>query len=340
MTGPWPRAVGAGAMVAGEVIAGPLTEAGHALTRPECVLAFRSGDLITSRRAAGVSRIHPDGRVTKLGAHPALDGTEFVPNGLAYDRDGIVVANLGPAGGVWLLRWDGSLLALAREADGVPLTSANFVLRDTEDRTWVSVSTRRAPWTLAYHAGQGDGFIALLDHRGCRVVADGLSFTNETRLDPAGRYLYVAETFAARVSRYRLSAGGDLGDRETFAVLGAGAFPDGIAFDRSGHLWVTSVVSNRLYRIAPDGRYAVVLDDGDPATISWVLAALAGSSMGREHFYTQPPDRMGNLTSIAFGGPDLSTAYVGSLLGSSLVSFRTGVPGVPPVHWEAALPSF
>ena len=335
MTGAWRAAV-----LADPDSAGSLTEVGRSLERPECVLAFRSGDLIASRRAAGVSRIHPDGHVSLLGAHQTVDGEEFAPNGLAYDPDGIVVANLGPAGGVWLLRWDGTLEAIAREADGVPLTSTNFVLRDGTGRTWVSASTRQVPWTRAYHRGQGDGFLALVDNDGCRLVADGLAFTNETRLDAAGGYLYVAETFGQRVSRFRISPGGDLADREVFAEFQRGAFPDGIAFDAEGGLWVTSVVSNRLYRVAPDGSVTTELDDGDPTTIGWVEQALGNSAMGREHFYTQPPGRMGNLTSIAFGGPDLRTAYVGSLLGTSLVSFRVGTPGVPLEHWDAVLPAF
>lgn len=335
MSVPWP-----GAVLAGDVIAGPLAQAGHGLERPECVLAFRSGDLVASRRGAGVSRISPGGRVSALGAHRLVEGSDFVPNGLAWDRDGIVMANIGPAGGLWLLRWDGSLAPLAREADGVPLMSANFVLRDGQDRTWISTSTRQVPWTRAYHRGPGDGYIALLDGGECRLVAEGLAFTNEMRLDAAGRYLYVAETFAERISRYRLSGRGSLGERETFAELGPGAFPDGIAFDSAGHLWVTSVVSNRLLRVAPDGSAVTVLDDADPATVTWVEAALAAGSMGREHFYTQPPGRMGNLTSIAFGGPDLTVAYLGSLLGSSLVSFRVRVAGLPPVHWPERLPSF
>ena len=43
--------------------------------------------------------------------------------------------------------------------------------------------------------------------------------------------------------------------------------------------------------------------------------------------------RLKNISSLAFGGPDLRTAYLGCLLGDSLMSFRSPVAGQPPTHW-------
>jgi hypothetical protein len=42
------------------------------------------------------------------------------------------------------------------------------------------------------------------------------------------------------------------------------------------------------------------------------------------------------MASITFGGPDLRTVYVGSLLGSTIPYFRSPVPGLPMVHWNEA----
>ena len=39
------------------------------------------------------------------------------------------------------------------------------------------------------------------------------------------------------------------------------------------------------------------------------------------------------MASITFGGPDLKTVYIGSLMGTSLPSFRSPVAGLPMVHW-------
>jgi gluconolactonase len=40
------------------------------------------------------------------------------------------------------------------------------------------------------------------------------------------------------------------------------------------------------------------------------------------------------MASVTFGGPDLETAYIGSLRGSRIPYFRAPVPGLPMVHWN------
>ena len=119
-------------------------------------------------------------------------------------------------------------------------------------RLWVSVSTRKVPREQAMRSDVADGYIVLKDARGARIVADGLGFTNENKLDPSGRWLYVNETMARRLSRFALKGDG-LGPRETVAEFDDGIFPDGFEFDAEGGIWIASVVSNRLLRIAPDG---------------------------------------------------------------------------------------
>lgn len=38
--------------------------------------------------------------------------------------------------------------------------------------------------------------------------------------------------------------------------------------------------------------------------------------------------------SVAFGGRDLRTVYLGNLAGSRIASFRSPVAGVRPLHWN------
>jgi len=38
------------------------------------------------------------------------------------------------------------------------------------------------------------------------------------------------------------------------------------------------------------------------------------------------------MASVNFGGPDLRTIYLGSLMGSRLPLFRSPVAGLPPTH--------
>lgn len=44
--------------------------------------------------------------------------------------------------------------------------------------------------------------------------------------------------------------------------------------------------------------------------------------------------KLGNLASIAFGGEDLSTVYLGTLFGERIAHFRSPIRGAEPVHWN------
>lgn len=311
-----------------------VTAVGHDLHRPECVLATESGDLYMSHRGRGVARIAPGGVQTTLGDAAEVGGHELIPNGIAMLPDGrFLVANIGEAGGIWALDREGRIEPFLQEVDGQPLSAANFVANDSSGAIWITVSTTSSPRFKAYSTEVADGFVALVDAKGARIVADGLAFTNECRIDPDGAHLYVSETFGRRIKRFPLR-GNALGAGEIFVDLGYGAFPDGCEFDEEGGLWVTSIVSNRLYRVAPDGKPALLLEDSDETFIEEVEAALREGRMGREHFYTVRSRKLKNIASIAFGGPDRRTAYMGSLLGDVLYSFRSPVAGRRPVHWS------
>ncbi len=39
------------------------------------------------------------------------------------------------------------------------------------------------------------------------------------------------------------------------------------------------------------------------------------------------------LASVTFGGPDLSTVYLGGLKSTNIPSFKAPVAGLPMVHW-------
>jgi gluconolactonase len=146
--------------------------------------------------------------------------------------------------------------------EGMPLGKVNFVLRDSRDRIWITVSTRTNPWPDAICNTLADGYIAVMDEAGLRIVADGFVFTNEIRLDAKEEWLYVAETCARRVSRLRVAADASLRGREVFgpSSLGSGAI-DGIAFDAYGNLWATMIFADKLVAITPDGDLLTLLDD-------------------------------------------------------------------------------
>jgi sugar lactone lactonase YvrE len=272
------------------------------------------------------------GGAQRLIGKPGLqaNGHDIVPNGIARRKDGsFLIANIGEGGGVWTLDQDtGALEGFVMEADGWPVAAANFVMIDHLGRIWITVSTRSLPRYKAYSNKVADGFIVLHDDNGTRVVADGIGFANECRITPDGTGLVVAETFGRRVTRFDLADDGGLSDPKTVAQFGHGDFPDGCRYHSDGHLWLTSIVSNRLYRIAPDGGTQLVLEDCDPAHVDWVETALAAGTMERKHFYQTGNGILHNIASVAFGGaggPDERTVYLGSLANDRIASFN--LPG-------------
>ncbi len=307
---------------------------GRGLNRPECVLCTAAGNLYCADWEGGVARLSPDGRVERILARNA--DFELKPNGIALCPDGsFLVTDLGARGGLHRLQRNGDLAPEIVEVDGQRVPPSNFVLLDRQERIWLTVSTRREPRARAYRPDVADGFIVLKDRRGMRVVADGLGYTNEVQIDPAGRWLYVNETFGRRLSRFPIAPDGGLGARETVTAFGPGTFPDGLTFDVRGGIWVTSIVSNRVLYIAPGGRSPeVVLEDADPEHLEWVEAAFQSGTMGRPHLDRVRSRKLGNISSLAFGGPDLRTVYLGCLLDDRLYRFRSPVAGYPPVHWR------
>jgi sugar lactone lactonase YvrE len=308
---------------------------GAGLVRPECVLATRAGSLYTADWRGGVARTEPDGQQT-LYAGQLPQGRPLRPNGIALCRDGsFLLADLGETqGGVFRLTRAGEVRPWLETVDGIDLPPTNFVCEDAAGRVWVTVSTRRTPRALAYRGDVNDGFIVLVERGGARIVADGLGYTNEALVSPDGHWLYVNETFSRRLTRFPLAADGSLGAREVVTRFGHGTYPDGLAFDADGHVWITSIVSNRVLRVAPDGASTTVLEDADAQHVEWCEAAYLSGTLGRPHLDRAAGRVLKNISSLAFGGADLRTAYLGCLLGDAIASFRTGVAGAPPVHWS------
>ena len=254
------------------VLPGALRTLGYDLHRRESVLAVANGDLFVSDSRGGVTRICSSGfQELYAGRSQELDGY-LHPNGIALEADGsFLIAHLtDDRGGVFRLQRDGDVSPVLLEVGGASLPPPNFVARDGNGRMWATVSTRVRPRDLDYRKESATGFIVLDDGRGARIVADGLGHTNECGMSPDGRWLYVVETFARRLSRFPLLATNELGGKEVVAEFGKGSFPDGLAFDTDGGVLLSCIIGNRLLRVAGDGSTEVLLDAGDPAYVDEV----------------------------------------------------------------------
>jgi sugar lactone lactonase YvrE len=319
---------------------------GHDLERPECILAEKDGTLWVADGRGGVTHIAPDGSQrlilqSGLSANTAssfeerlVNTTGSLPNGLTFDRNGdFLIANFG-TDRVERMTRTGETSVVIDNLDGKPFGKANFVTRDRKGRLWLTVTTTMNPWTDHVKTNSRDGYIALIDERGARIVADTLCGTNELRFDPAEEWLYVAETTSRNITRFRVQ-GDTLTDREIYGPSNVGGFCDGIAFDAHGNLWTTLIMADRLVAITPEGDLLTILDaGGDAQALARLDAAWAEGKV--------TPELMGAcggticpwMASLTFGGPDLRTVYLGSLRGSTIPYFTAPVPGAPLIYWD------
>lgn len=312
---------------------------GHDLVRPECVLATAAGDFYTADWRGGVAHLHADGRQS-LYSGTAPDGIALKPNGIALLRNGdFLLTHLGnEEGGVYRLQRSGQVSPWLMSVDGVDLPPTNFVVEDGLGRFWITVSTRLKPRSLGYRRECNDGFIVMVDGQGARMVADGLGYTNEVAIHPNGRWLYVNETFSRRLSRFALHPDGTLGPKEVVVEFGAGTFPDGLAFDEEGGVWIVSIISNRLIRVAPDGTPTTWLEDSNAEHLAWVEAAYEAGALGRPHLDGIQSRVLRNISSIAFCGPERRSAVLGCLLADHLFTLPMPVAGIAPTHWNYPTP--
>jgi sugar lactone lactonase YvrE len=308
-----------------------LRHIGTGLNRPECVLAARDGSLYTGDWTLGIARIAPDG-TTGPALEADLIAQGFRPNGIALTSEGdFLFANMGRAGGVWRVGRQGDVHPFATELGGQPIGRTNFVLVDG-DRVWITISSL-ARQHEHFTADEDSGQILLAKDGDVTLAADGLNWTNEVRISPDGSNLFVNETFACRTTRYDVSADGLL-DNPVQVIYPGDTYPDGMAFDAEGALWIICVISNRLIRVAPDLTWSVLFEDVDHGELERVASAHAQGQLTWDDISKSRGSRVSNLSSVAFGGSDLKTIYLGGLGVSEVQVLQSPVAGVPMEHWR------
>jgi hypothetical protein len=78
----------------------------------------------------------------------------------------------------------------------------------------------------------------------------------------------------------------------------------------------------------------LILEDADPEAVAGAERAYAENRLSRADIDGGRDRTLGNLASVAFGGPDLRTVYLGSLFGERVATFRSPIPGAEPPHWR------
>lgn len=307
---------------------------GRDLVRPECVLVNKRGDVFASDARGIISRISANGKQDYLGNIESPSSARFRPNGIALSPNGdLIFTNLGRDGGIWSVSSTGEIKPILTEINGKILGPVNFVLFDQAGDIWFSVLST-AEHDAPLSATRADGYIARVKDGEAEIMADGLISANEFRICETRKMLFVNETFAGRTTSFDMNSNGNLSNPNVFAEYETGTFPDGVTLDSEGCLWITSIISNRILRVDRDGKVHKLFENSKANRIAAAVEALKNNNLDRALIYSDDYSILRNPSSIAFGGDDLRTVYIGSLTNNKIAVFQSPVAGLPPVNWE------
>ena len=97
------------------------------------------------------------------------------------------------------------------------------------------------------------------------VVAEDLICPNGMAVSRDGDELLVAESYADRITRFRIDDDGCLHDREVLVQFRDGEHPDGIDRDARGGIWAAVMGSPEVRHFGPDGTEDMRLVTSQPA---------------------------------------------------------------------------
>ena len=290
---------------------------------PEGPVVMPDGSVILVEiRARRLTRIWPDGRketVTEVPGGP--NGAAIGPDGKCYicNNGGFSWAPLrgvmmpgapSPAEyiGGSIQRIDlqsGKIETLFDTCGEHPLKGPNDLVFDRQGGLWFSDLGKRRPRDMDV------GALYYMKPGATGVVEGhfGMLPANGVGLSPDEKTVYVAETPTARLWAFDIGAPGEVRPTEAIyrgergrplAGLGGYQMFDSLAVEANGNICVATLVKGCISVIAPDGRLVEQIPTGDNVT-----------------------------TNIAFGGPELKTAYITLSGKGELVTMDWPRPGLP-----------
>ena len=258
------------------------------IDHPECVAFDRHGDLWAGGEAGQVYRITPQAHaqlVCSLGGFCA--GLAFSPN------DELFVCNA--ALGIVRVSSSGESSLFASHAGDHKLICPNYGLFDSAGNYYVTDSGN---WK------KGNGYLLRFtsDGRG-EILAGPFGYANGLALSADEKSLFMVESNTDSVLRFELRPDGSVASSERYATE-CGRFPDGLALDNEGNLFVCCYASDEIWRISPAREKSLLAWD------RWAIL-------------------LGSPTNMAFGGKDLEYLYVANLARTTITRARIGRRGQP-----------
>jgi gluconolactonase len=257
----------------------------------ECVAFDRSGNLWAGGEAGQVYRISPQRKVeliTTLGGF--CGGLAFSPD------DELFVCN--PALGIVHVKKDGAYSVFASEGSGEKLVCPNFGVFDSRGNYYVTDSGN---WKK-----NNGRLLRFGTDRHSEILAGPMGYTNGLALSADERSLFMVESNTDSVWHFPISPTGQVGKPEIYAT-GCGRFPDGLALDAEGNLYVCCYASDEIWRVSPNR---------DKTLFAWDRWAIL----------------LGSPTNMAFGGENFDELYVANLARTTITRARVGRRGQPLVN--------
>lgn len=137
--------------------------------------------------------------------------------------------------------------------------------------------------------------------------------TNGPTTNPDGTILYHTDTLKKEIYAFDVTPDSTLSNKRIFTSIRGSGYPDGMAVDSEGCVWIALFGGGRIERYSPGGELI--------ATVYFPCS---------------------NITKLTFGGADLCSVFVTTArkglsprqlaaepLAGALFTFRTAVPGLP-----------
>jgi sugar lactone lactonase YvrE len=239
---------------------------------PECPRWYQGYLYVTDMHHNAVYRVENGALKTILQVQESPSGIGWLPDGRLI----FVVMRERR-----FMTWSKGTLAEYADLRGVFHDDANDLSVGPDGRCYV---TNIGGGWEAFYTGKPPlpTSIAVVSPDGVVSVATSDAITPNGVIQGSDGRLYVAESFAYRVSSYAIHGDGTLYDKRLVVQLPHGTVPDGICLDATGHVWIAAPTTKEVLGVGPTGRILHRLRVGHESTVP--TACMLGGQDGKQLF--------------------------------------------------------
>jgi len=236
-----------------------------------------------------LKRVAPGAEVETVGVVPGR------PSGLGFMPDGRLLMATALSRELWLVG-DGGMKRAA-DLSGLATGVLNDMVVDSLGRAYVGDTG----FVMGKEAPRPGRLILWREGQEANIAVEDIAFPNGCAVTADGKYLFLAETFGRRITRFSIAANGSLDERQTFADLDMP--PDGLCLDADGGVWVGMPEAERFVRFDRQGR----LDRAIASPAPFAVAPMFGGAE-RKRLFLASADT--NLKRLARGDTQARIDFV------------------------------